>query len=212
MLKRIFPILLTLAVFLTACGTQGTPTMAPVDVQNTAVAAAWTMVAETQLAIPSATPLPPTEVPSPTPLPTFTPEQLQVLSTLPVATLPIISLPTSTVAAVGGCTDTTQLNVAEAGITSPIRIENESGGTLTYVTFYLNEGTNKFGQCGNIAVYKVTPGAWVTLQLPKGTYSAYASISYKNGSSGFARGGFTLNQGFEDIVSVIVRQEIIVAK
>ncbi len=78
MLKKILPILLALTVLLTACGSQGTPTMAPADVEGTAVAAAWTVVAMTQAAIPTATQLPPTETPSPTPLPTFTAEPLIV--------------------------------------------------------------------------------------------------------------------------------------
>src|SRR5258706_15806878 len=73
MFKRTYPVLLGLALLLAACGPQGTPTMAAVNVQNTAGAAAWTMVAATQQAIPTATPLPPTGTPSPTPPPTFTP-------------------------------------------------------------------------------------------------------------------------------------------
>ena len=90
MLKKILPILLALTILLTACAPQGTPTMAPADVQNTAVAAAWTMVAMTQAAIPTATPLPPTETPSPTPLPTFTAEPLII------PTLEPLILPTAT--------------------------------------------------------------------------------------------------------------------
>ena len=57
---------------LSACGPEPEPTMSAADVQGTAVAAAWTMVAETQAAIPTATPIPPTETPLPTALPTNT--------------------------------------------------------------------------------------------------------------------------------------------
>jgi hypothetical protein len=206
MLKRIFPILLTLAVFLSACGAQGTPTMAPVDVQNTAVAAAWTMVAATQMAIPTATPIPPTEVPSPTPLPTFTAIPLEVLPTLP-----LVSLPTATSASSdSNCLK--PLNMGEAGITSPIRIENVSGGTLTSVSLNLLEGSNKFGQCGAITVLNIGPGSSKTLQVPKGNWWAYAWITYKDGSTGNASGSFTLNQAFEDLVSIVVKKEVIVAK
>ena len=206
MLKRIFPILLILAVFLTACGAQGTPTMAPVDVQNTAVSAAWTMVAATQLANPTATPLPPTETPSPTSLPTFTPVSLEVLPTLPV-----VSLPTATVAAAASnCLK--PLNMGEAGETSPIRIENFSGGTLTSVSLNLIEGSNKFGQCGAISVSNIGPNATKTLQLPKGNWFVYAWITYKDGTSGNASGNFTLNIGYEDLVSLVVKKEVISAK
>ena len=206
MLKRIFPILLILAVFLTACGAQGTPTMAPADVQNTAVSAAWTMVAATQMANPTATPLPPTEVPSPTPLPTFTPVPLQVLPTLPP-----VSLPTATSASsASNCLK--PLNMAEAGPRSDIRIENESGGTLTTISLNLVEGSNKFGQCGAVTATNLAPGAWLKLNIPKGNWWVYAWITYKNGTTGNASGSFTLNQGFDDIVSVIVKKEVIVAK
>jgi len=40
MIKRILPILLALAILLTGCGPQGTPTMAPADVEGTAVSSA----------------------------------------------------------------------------------------------------------------------------------------------------------------------------
>jgi hypothetical protein len=206
MLKRIFPILLTLAVFLTACAPQGTPTMAPVDVQNTAVSAAWTMVAATQMAIPTATPLPPTEVPSPTPLPTFTPVPIEVLPTLPA-----VSLPTATSASAdSNCLK--PLNMGEAGPTSPIRVENESGGTITWLSLNLVEGSNKYGQCGAISMSNVGPNATKTIQIPKGTWWVWAGISYKDGSSSNASGSFITNIGYEDLVSVIVRKEIIVAK
>lgn len=207
MFKRIFPILLILAVFLTACGAQGTPTMAPADVQNTAVAAAWTMVAATQLANPTATALPPTEVPSPTPLPTFTPVPVQLLPTLPTLA-PV--LPTATTASSSNCLK--PLNMGEAGPTSPIRIENESGGTITTISLNLVEGSNKFGQCGAVTVSNLGPGAWETLQLPKGTWWAYAWITYKGGKTGNASGSFVLNVAYDDLVSVRVLKEVIVGQ
>jgi hypothetical protein len=49
------------ALVITACGPAPEPTMSPEDVQGTAMAGAMTMVAETQAAIPTATPIPPTE-------------------------------------------------------------------------------------------------------------------------------------------------------
>ena len=122
MLKKILPILLALTILLTACGAQGTPTMAPADVQNTAVAAAWTVVAMTQAAIPTATPLPPTETPSPTPLPTFTAEPLIVPTLEPLQ--PLV-LPTATSAPSDPNNCLKPLNVAEAGAITPMRIEND---------------------------------------------------------------------------------------
>ena len=92
MLKRVLPILLALTVFLSACATPAEPTANPVDIQNTAVAAAWTMVQATNNAIPTNTPLPPTEVPSQTPLPTFTPD-MSLVPTLPGLDFPTPTLP-----------------------------------------------------------------------------------------------------------------------
>ncbi|HCR72581.1 MAG TPA: hypothetical protein DIW23_14150, partial [Anaerolineae bacterium] len=74
MFRKILPVVTIIAIFLVACGQQAEPTLSPEEVSGTAVAAAWTIVAETQAAIPTNTPVPPTETPSPTPLPTFTPE------------------------------------------------------------------------------------------------------------------------------------------
>ncbi len=117
MIKKIIPVLAVLAIFITACGPQGTPTMSSAEVEGTAVSAAWTVVAMTQLAIPTATLPPPTETPSPTPLPTFTP--------LPLPTLDLLLQPTATQAAAGstGACDGI-MNVAEAGPKSNIRFEN----------------------------------------------------------------------------------------
>src|SRR5215217_5959295 len=88
-----------LAMIISACGTPAAPTMNGADIQNTAVAAAFTMVAQTQAAVPTATPLPPTEAPTQTPLPTDTP----------------LPLPT--------------LNVTLTSTTAPVSNNNSSGGT-----------------------------------------------------------------------------------
>ena len=66
-MKKLITISMLVAVLLTACGPKATPTMNPADVQATAFAAASTMVALTQAAIPTATPIPPTETPVPLP-------------------------------------------------------------------------------------------------------------------------------------------------
>ncbi|MBK7449894.1 MAG: hypothetical protein IPJ47_10865 [Anaerolineales bacterium] len=66
MIKKIIPTMALLAVLVVACGGQpAEPTLAPEEVQGTAIAAAFTMVAETQAAVPTNTPLPPTETPAP---------------------------------------------------------------------------------------------------------------------------------------------------
>ena len=71
-MKYAWIILAIAALVMTACGPTPEPTMSPEEVQGTAMSGAMTMVSETQAAIPTATPIPPTETPSPTPLPTNT--------------------------------------------------------------------------------------------------------------------------------------------
>lgn len=201
MLKRILPILLALSVLLTACGAQGTPTMAPADVEGTAVSSAWTMVAATQMAIPTATALPPTETPAPTPLPTFTPPPLL---DLPTATL--FNLPTpTTVSAADDCNH--PLNVGEAGETNRMRVENASGGTIAWLS--LNLSKNAFGQCGALSWSNIGNGGKFIVDLPKGIWWAYAGITYKNGSSSNASGSFEIRPGDEDLLRIIVGKEVI---
>ncbi len=190
MLKRILPILLALSVLLTACGAQGTPTMAPADVEGTAVAAAWTMVAATQMAIPTNTSLPPTEIPSPTSLPTFTPPPLLELSPVPTLVLPT---PTS---ASGANSCLGPIDFAEAGKTCRIRIENESGGTLSPIS--LNLWTpNSFGQCGAMS-FNMGINEKKFVDLPVGSWWGYAWVNLKNGQS-TSSGSWVLGQGCEDL-------------
>ena len=54
-MKKLLTIMLASILLLSACGPEPEPTMSAEEVQGTAVAAAWTMVAETQAAIPTAT-------------------------------------------------------------------------------------------------------------------------------------------------------------
>jgi hypothetical protein len=195
MLKKIIPVLLGLAVLLTACGPQGTPTMAPADVQNTAVSAAWTMVAATQMAIPTATQLPPTETPSPTPLPTFTP--------LPLATLAGI-LPTATQASSGTGDCLGPLNTGEAGPTTRVRIENETGGSIN---ISLNLWTkNAFGQCGALS-YTMGKNEKKIVSLPRGSWYAYAWVTLKGGSSSTSSCSFVVRVGSDDLGRLRVGKE-----
>ena len=197
-MKKVLPLILTIAVLLTACGPEATPTMSPVDVEGTAVAAAWTIVAATQQAIPTATPLPPTETPSPTPLPTNTPEPLPTLEELPSPTATDSSLLGS-----GSCEGI--MNMGEAGPTSQVRVENESGAP---VTFSLWLGTpNGFGQCGFVpGLTPLIKNEKRVMQLPKGNYYLYF-IGDKSGTgSCYVNNRVGDNHGF----AVKIKQNICV--
>ena len=76
MTRNVLIIGVVLILLVSACAPQAVPTANPVDVQHTAEAGAFTMVAQTQAAIPTATSIPPTETPLPTALPTDTPPPL----------------------------------------------------------------------------------------------------------------------------------------
>jgi hypothetical protein len=161
MLRKLILVMAVLAVLLTACGTPAEPTLSPEQVSGTAIAMASTIIAETQAAIPTNTPIPPTETASPTPLPTFTLE--------PLPTVELV-LPTATSQPQGNCEG--PLNVAEAGPQSDVRFENETGVVIN-LSLSLEEGSNSFGQCGFLG-YRLIKNEKLVLSLPKGLYFAVA--------------------------------------
>ena len=172
--------------------------MAPADVQNTAVAAAWTMVAATEMAKPTLTPVPPTEVPSQTPLPTFTAEPLLI------PTLEVPATPT-TAAATGDCNG--PINMGEAGpLIKRIRIENKTKSPIT-VSLYLNK--NLYGQCGFLSRALPKNGSTI-LEIPSGSWWASAFVngskpSYPSGA------GFTLGPSkTSDLLRLVVTEEKII--
>jgi len=154
-------------MILSACGANATPTVNPVDIQNTAVAAAFTMVAETQAAIPTATPIPPTDTATPTQLPTNTP--------LPLPTLEVLSSPTSISSSSNSGGDPCSnrvLSGSPKGKSTLIRIVNKTKVAVS-VSIYLNE-TGGAGECGwrtyNISKNNDT----VITDLVQGCYNLWA--------------------------------------
>jgi hypothetical protein len=170
MLKKIL-FILALTVLITACAPKAAPTMAAADVQGTAVAAAWTMVASTQAAIPTNTLPPPTETASPTPLPTFTQQPLLV------PTLPQLVMPTAAIAAPAQPSDPNNcqkaLDVAASGPSKNMRLENQNNSTVN-ISLNLYK-PNLFGQCGSMS-YVIAKGATRVIQIPSGFWYAYAWV------------------------------------
>lgn len=195
MLKKILPILLTLTVLLAACTPQAAPTMAAADVEGTAMAAALTMVYMTQMAIPTNTPVPPTETPSPTPLPTFTPPP--VIDTL----VPLI-LPTATSAPSDPNNCNKSLNISEAGPTKNVRIENTMG---SQVNLSLNLYTpNLFGQCGAIS-YVINKGEKRKIEIPSGYWYAYGWVINPPST---AEGSFFIGPSkSQDLLRLIIKKD-----
>lgn len=173
-----------IAMLISACGAPAAPTMQAVDVQNTAVAAAFTMVAETQAAIPTATPLPPTEPPTQTPLPTNTPLPLPTS-----ATSVVISSPTTASVSgnnSGGDPCATRVLSAPEGRETVIKIANTTKLGVT-VSIYLNETASK-GACGYRGYTIAKNDSVVITDLVQGCYNLWAwseNAKGKFNSSGY---------------------------
>lgn len=204
MMKKLMPILVLAAVLFSACGGQAAePTLSPEQVQGTAISAAFTMVAQTQAAVPTNTLPPPTDTPAPTPLPTFTP--------LSSPTTDFVLLPTATQAAASSGGEDNCLhpiNRGEAGPTSLIRFENQTGGK---VTLSLNLRTNLHGQCG-AETYIVSKNQKLTIAMPKGEYFAYGWVEYPNGDTSTSVGTVVNRVGDNHLFVVLIKPDVMVTK
>jgi hypothetical protein len=178
-------------LLVSACAPDAAPTANPVDVQNTAAAAAQTMVAETQAALPTATTIPPTNPPSPTAPPTNTPLPLPtsgtpglVPSTTGLPTQPAAQAqPTSSSSDNQGVCN--QALTSWEGPTANFTIANLSKPQGTIVLSMYVE--TEFGQCG----YLVITGD--SFSGPVGQYSAGAFITGKQNFKAF--GSFRITAG-----------------
>lgn len=158
-----------IALLMAACAPQAVPTINPVDVQNTAMAAAFTMVAETQAAIPTATIPPPTETPTQTPLPTNTPLTTPTLATS-VTTSVAVAASTSTPG--GDYCQTRILSWSPKGRPATIHIINSNRAAIT-VSLFLNETADHF-ECG-YRVYEIGSRSDVFItDLVQGCYTLWA--------------------------------------
>lgn len=196
----VYSMLLTLLI--SACGASATtPTIDASGVQNTAVAAAFTLVAETQAAIPTNTALPPTETPTQTPPPTDTPAPLPTLDALATPTVALLptGLPTFTPQPVTGNDPCNKALLSWQGPTANFTIENETKPQGKVIL--LMSVVTKMGECGWINIYSTS------FSGPVGTYSAGAFV---DGAKDFkVFGAFEISEGGW---KVIIRNDVITAK
>jgi hypothetical protein len=157
--------LLAIALVLSACGAPAAPTANPADVQNTAIAAAMTMVAQTQAAMPTNTPLPPTETMTAT---------LAVTDTLlPSPTLNVTLAPTLAPSSTpGGDPCATRPLSPQKGKETVIRVVNTTKVAVT-VSMYLNE-TAAHGECGWRSFNLARNNDIVFTDLVQGCYNLWA--------------------------------------
>jgi len=175
----IFFILLIIAIVISACGSapSATPTISGLDVENTSIAAAFTVIALTHQALPSVTMIPPTSQPTDTPIPTYTvyasPTNTPIASPTETQTLEPTATFTITVI-VGGDPCNALLKSGAAGKSTKVKIVNKSNAPIT-ASLYLN--ITPFGECG-FRGYDLAKGDAVTVtDVPQGCYSVSALIN-----------------------------------
>jgi len=148
-----------------ARGAQATPTVNAVDIQSTVAAAAFTIVAETQSAIPTATPPPPTATFTDTPAATNT------LPPLPSSEVTITPVPNGNSGGGDPCVNKVLPAVLQ-GETVKIRINNSTKAALA-ISVYLNQ-TVPQSVCG-YRTYNLDPGQSVVINdLVEGCYTLWA--------------------------------------
>ncbi len=187
--SRVFFTSTAAAVLLTACGARAVPTIDAAQVQASAVAAASTMLAGTQAAMPTSTPVPPTPLPSPTPLAAPTLEQLPTLAPL--------AAPTTAASSSGSQDCNHLLDVGAAGASTTLLIRNNTKGAAT---FSMGLGSpNSFGQCGYLG-WSVPKGNSITVSVPQTRtnqgdpcYWVYAFINDPKHQVTVSDGGYCLN-------------------
>ena len=161
-------LLLLITLMMSACGAggaQATPTVNVVDIQNTISAAAFTVVAETQSAIPTATPPPPTATFTDTPAATST------FPPLPTLEGTFTSVPSNNSGAGDPCVNQ-PLPAKLEGKTVKLRIHNSTKATLA-LSVYLSRTTPQI-VCG-YRTYTITPDQALTISdLVEGCFTLWA--------------------------------------
>lgn len=143
------------------------PTVDPAAIQASAVAAASTMVAMTQQAVPSPTEVPATPIPSPTPLPSPT------LIELPTLAFDVPTLAPAPAATSGSDACNGPMAASPAGPLVRLRILNTTNGTVV-LSLYLEK--NSFGECGYRGFNLDAHDSLVASDLPQGCYFAGAFV------------------------------------
>jgi hypothetical protein len=185
-----------LILLVSACAPQAAPTANPADIQHTAEAGAFTVVAETQAAVPTNTPVPPTDTPAPTALPSVTPLPLPTSSTpgaLPT-NIPTFTPQSPNTSSNGNTSNNqdicNQPLTSWQGPTANFTIANQTKpeGTIVLSMYVVTT----LGQCG----YLIVTGD--SFSGPIGQYSAGAFITGKQNFKAF--GGFNITEGSWKIV------------
>ena len=169
-------LIIIMTLLTTACGARGVapiPTINTVDLQNTAAAVAFTMLAETQTALPTAT------LPPPTATFTETPAATTTVPALPSLEATLTPVPTLDAAGTEDpCVNQTLPSTLQ-GEAIKVRINNTTKATMR-VSLYLNRNSPQ-GQCGYRA-FNLEPGQFLVMNdLVEGCYTLFAwNVDPKN--------------------------------
>lgn len=162
---KVAALLSAIMFIVSACGAQPVPTLSGADVQHTAEAAAFTLVAQTQAAVPTATPVPPTETPTQTAVPTDTP------AVTPTLEVTFTAVPPTTNPNADPCA-TRVLSGSPSGKETTIKIVNTTRAAIT-ISLYLNE-TEGAGECGYRGYTLGPRGETIISDLVYGCYNMWA--------------------------------------
>ena len=166
---RALSLIVAIVVFLSACITPTTPTVDVVNIQNTAIAATFTMSAKTYAALSTLTIIPPTETPTSTSTSTPTATDIPVVLATETSAQEITVTPIPVISAGGNSYPCNlPLNTISGGRPTKIKIQNDSRSRIT-VRLTLNK--TPFGDCGyrDYAIGKV--GSLLITDLIQGCYN-----------------------------------------
>ena len=155
-------LVLVITLIISACGAEAAPTVDAIDIQSTVAAAAFTVIAETQAAIPTATPSA-TFTDTPAPTKTFLP--------LPPSELTFTPVPNGISGSGDPCLSKT-LPDSLQGEPVRMRIDNSTKATVS-VSVYLQQNGPQ-GVCGYRS-YTLAPGEYLVINdLVEGCYTLWA--------------------------------------
>jgi hypothetical protein len=194
-MKRIlFVVGVVLMLIASACSPKAsTPTVSSQDIQHTAEAAAFTVVAQTLEAQPTNTPLPPTATQTLPALPTLTPiATLTADPSLPTAAgLPTIAAP-ATSASIA-----TSIPVNSSGPTAENCEKPLTAWTGPTATFTIKNETKPQGDVV-LSLHVVSPrgDCGYLTDLSRGPIGTYSAGAFVNGQKNFkVFGGFQIDEG-----------------
>ena len=162
---RTLSVIVVIIIFVSACSSPATPTVDVISIQNTAIAATFTMSAATFAALPTLTSLPPTETSTSTPTATDVPIVLTTETSTPEA----IVTP-NPIDSVGGNSYPCNLPLTSISGGSPTKIKIQNDSRLR-ITVRLTLNKTPFGDCGyrDYTIGKV--GSLLITDLVQGCYN-----------------------------------------